>query len=147
VTRLIAPILILIVAGCVAGTAAAADPPLGAYQEPAPRPVPEQNAVGFVNELLERQGGVQRVSRDDLRKGVVVQAERTKPKGPKKAGSLSEAPTAVAARRLDSGPAERAGVASPVDADQPGMLVGLVVAGLLGALGLALWLADSRKKA
>jgi hypothetical protein len=38
-------------------------------------------------------------------------------------------------------------VASPVDADHPGMLVGLVVAGLLGAIGLALWLADSRKKA
>ena len=53
----------------------------------------------------------------------------------------------VALPRLDSGPAERAGVASAVDADQPGMLVGLVVAGLLGALGLALWLTGSRKKA
>ena len=37
VTRQIA--LILIALGCLAGTAAAADPPLGAYQEPAPRVV------------------------------------------------------------------------------------------------------------
>jgi hypothetical protein len=145
VTRLIA--LILIVLGCLAGTAAAADPPLGAYQEPAPRPVPESHAVGFVNELLERRGGPQRVSRDELRKGVVIKAARDKPKDPKKARPRADAPTVIAAATFDSGPAERAGVASPVDADRPGMLMGLVVAGLLGALGLALWLTDSRKKA
>jgi hypothetical protein len=145
VTRPIA--LILIALGCLAGTAAAADPPLGAYQEPAPRVVPESHANDFVNELLQRRGGVQRVSQEELRKGVVIQAQRTKPKRPKKAAPRSEVPTVVEAPRLDSGPAERAGVASPLDADQPGMLVGLVVAGLLGALGLALWLTDSRKKA
>lgn len=139
--------LILIVLGCLAGTAAAADPPLGAYQEPAPQVVPEENAVGFVNELLEQRRGSQRVSKDDLRKGVVIQAARAKPKSTTKAPPRSQAPTVVAAPRLDSGPAERAGVASPVDADQPGMVLGLVVAGLLGALGLALWLTDSRKKA
>jgi hypothetical protein len=144
VTRPIA--LILIALGCLTGTAAAEDPPLGAYQEPAPRLVPESHATGFVNELLERRGGPQ-LSQDDLRKGVVVQAARGKPKGPKKAVPRSQPPKVVAAPRLDSGPAERAGVTSPADADQPGLLVGLVVAGLLGALGLALWLTDSRKKA
>ena len=65
-TRTIA--LILIALGCLAGTAFAADPPLGAYQEPAPRVVPVEKAVGFVNELLERRGGQQRVSKDVLRK-------------------------------------------------------------------------------
>jgi hypothetical protein len=144
VTRKVA--LILLAFGCLTGTAVAADPPLGAYQEPAPRVVPEEHAVGFVNELLER-GGAKRVSRDELRTGIVVETERPKPKGPKKSSPRSDAPTVVAAPSLDSGPAERAGVASPVDADHPGMLVGLVVAGLLGAIGLALWLADSRKKA
>jgi hypothetical protein len=139
--------LILIAVGCLVGTATAADPPLGAYQEPAPRVVPEEHATGFVNELLERRGGPQRVSKEELRKGVVIKAAR-KPKDPKKAPApeRSEAPTVVAAAAFDSGPAERAGVAAPVDADQPGMVLGLIVAGLLGALGLALWLAGSRKK-
>jgi hypothetical protein len=138
--------LTLIVLGCLAGPAAAADPPLGAYQEPAPRPVPESHALGFVNELLERRGGVQRVSRDELRMGVVIKAARDKPKDPK-ARPRADAPTVIAAATFDSGPAERAGVASPVDADRPGMLMGLVVAAVLGALGVALWLTDWRKKA
>ena len=46
---------------------------------------------------------------------------------------------------FDNGPAERAGVASPADADLPGMLLGLVVAGLLALLGLSLWLAERPK--
>jgi hypothetical protein len=140
--------LIFIGLGCLAGTASAADPPLGAYQEPAPRVVPEQHAVGFVNELLERRGGPQRVSREELKTGIVLESRKPKPTKPRKnAPPRAETPSDVVVPRLDSGPAERAGVAAPVDADQPGMVVGLVVAGLLGALGLALWLTDSRKKA
>jgi hypothetical protein len=138
--------LMLLVLG-LAGTAAAADPPLGAYQEPAPQVVPEQHAVGFVNELLERGDGPQRVSKEELRKGVLIKTARDKPKDRKKAPPPAVTPTVVAAASFDGGPAERAGVAAPVDADQPGMVVGLVVAALLGALGLALWLTDSRKKA
>ena len=77
----------------------------------------------------------------------MIKAARDEAEDSKKARPRSDAPTVVAATSFDTGPAERAGVASPVDADQPGMVVALVVAGLLGALGLALWLTDSRKKA
>ncbi len=138
--------MVLFVLGCLAGTAAAADPPLGAYQEPAPRPVPEENAVGFVNELLERRGRPKRVSQEELRQGVVIKTARSKPTDSKQASARAVAPTVVAAATFDSGPAERAGVASPVDADQPGMVLGLIVACLLGALALALRLTESRKK-
>jgi hypothetical protein len=117
--------------------------------------LPEEHAVGFVNEMLKRRGGAKRVSKAELRTGIVLATDKAQRAGPANSPRKTTPPRAdepAAAQsidvtpRFDSGPAERAGVASPVDADRPGMLAGLLVAGLLAALGLTLRLADSRKK-
>jgi len=156
-------VALLLAAGCLAGAAVAGprgeepSPPLGAYQEPAPEGQPEEHAVDFVNGILKERGGQKRVSKNELRAGVVLAAKptstgRSETPQPARRRQPITSPASGAANgdgqipRIDIGPAKRAGVAAPVDQERPGMLVGLVVAALLAALGLALELAGRARK-
>jgi hypothetical protein len=125
-----------------------ASPPIGAYQEPAPRAPDEKHARDFVNELLEQGGTTKRVTTRELRGGVVLAPPAAKPPPPPpspRPSSEEREPT----KQLpppDTGPAERAGVGTPVDQDVPGVLLGLGAAVILAAVGVTLELSDRRRR-
>jgi hypothetical protein len=126
----------------------ATSPPIGAYQEPAPETPNEKYGADFVNELLKRRDLKARVATPELRQGVVLPPVPTRkvrsasPKQPRSDDDSSE-------RQLpqpDAGPAERAGVASPVDQDVPGTLVALAVGVILAAVGVVLEATGRRRR-
>jgi hypothetical protein len=140
---------------------------LGAYQEPSPRPEPVQKAAAFVNTILKRDRTPTRVTVPQLQAGVALETaakvvpgpatgprpSRPKPM-PKPRPSSARAARVVAPRsqaattpRLTSRPVVPTGAAAPVaragvsearDQTVPGLAPGLIVAGLLAGLGLAL---------
>jgi hypothetical protein len=163
---------LLLASGCLsddafAGTRRAEAPPqppgnLGAYQEPAPAAPKEKHAATFVNALLKQRGARKRVSVQELRGGVVLATRPNKPhqtgSAPPAARRRSHAPppslggTGSGVESLgrlpqaDLGPAQRAGVASPIDQEVPGALVGLIVAALFAAIGITLEVTGRRRK-
>ncbi len=150
--------------------AAQPPPPTGAYQ-PAPEAPKETHATDFVNELLKKRGAATRVTTPELRGGVVFEPRpdvtegsgeqanppppaATPPPPPPAAptppppppATPGKAESAVRLPRPDVGPAERAGVASPVDQDVPGTLVGLAVGVILAAVGVVLEVTGRRRR-
>jgi hypothetical protein len=150
-------------ANASAERAVASPPPgnVGAYQEPAPKSPSEQHASNFVNQLLRERGATKRVSIRDLRTGVVLAARadtsRAGGSAESSTGSSVLPPvnvhgargTVVKADELprpDPGPTERAGVPAPGDQAVPGLLLGLVVAAALAAVGVVLEVSDRRQR-
>jgi hypothetical protein len=141
-------------------TAPAAQPPrrtddgrLGAYQEPAPRAQQEKHATKFVNQILERTGARVRVSKVELRQGVALSPPRSPPRATRaekrkqairaeKREHRSRLPvTRAPTIELDLGPTRRAGLSTPSNQRVPGEVLGLVLAGVLAAVGAGLEIA------
>jgi hypothetical protein len=141
------------------GAAAQPPPPEGAYQAPAPEARNETHATDFVNELLKKRGATTRVTTPELSGGVVLEPRPVVTEGsgrqadppaaappPPPSAAPGKAENAVRLPRPDAGPAERAGIASPVDQDVPGTLIGLAVGVILAAVGVVLEVTGRRRR-
>jgi hypothetical protein len=157
------PTLVLVIAVGVCGQASAATEaapppgPVGAYQQPAPETPDDKHAKDFVNDLLKTRGSKSRVTAPDLRGGVVLAPrpdvtaddrddEPSAPPPTQPRDTPGDVEHEAQLPSPDAGPAERAGVASPVDQDVPGILVGLVIGVVLAAVGVVLEVSDRRQR-